>query len=35
MESVVGFIIFAAVAAFAFKKQLMPFYSKYFKTKSE
>tara|TARA_B110000046_G_scaffold184956_1_gene224984 strand:- start:1500 stop:1604 length:105 start_codon:yes stop_codon:yes gene_type:complete len=30
MESIIGFIIFAAVAAFAFRKQLTPFYNKYF-----
>ncbi len=30
MESLIGFIIFAAIAAYAFRKQLMPFYNKYF-----
>jgi|TARA_R100000951_G_scaffold98934_1_gene89081 hypothetical protein len=30
MENAIGFIIFAAVVAFAFRKQLAPFYNKYF-----
>tara|TARA_R110002167_G_scaffold361878_1_gene580575 strand:- start:234 stop:341 length:108 start_codon:yes stop_codon:yes gene_type:complete len=35
MESVIGFIIFAAVAGFAFRKKLVPLYNKYFGTKNE
>jgi len=35
MESVIGFIIFAAVAAFAFRKQLAPLYNKYFGDKND
>jgi hypothetical protein len=30
MENAIGFIVFVAVATFAFRKQLTPLYNKYF-----